>query len=84
VAGKALTITLIVEDKALQFPTVTVTEYTPAINVDALINTGFCVLSVKAFGPVHVNVEPTAASAKRLRVLPTQIGALLVKIGIIC
>ena len=51
--GKGLTTTEVVPTKLVHPPTVTVTEYVPAANVDAATIVGFCNYDEKLFGPVQ-------------------------------
>ena len=53
VAGFALTVTFAVPAADVQPFTVTVTEYSPPIAVEALEIVGFWRLEVKPFGPFH-------------------------------
>jgi hypothetical protein len=49
-----LMITDVVPAKLVQPPTVSVTEYVPAIADDALVSAGFCKADENAFGPVQL------------------------------
>ena len=53
VAGIGFTVTVVVAAADVQPLTVTVTEYVPDAAVVEAAITGFCVLEVKALGPVH-------------------------------
>ena len=81
-AGVGFTTTLTVPALLGQPPTVTVTEYVPALAAWAFVTVGFCRADVNPLGPVQLYVAPTTAGVERLIVFPAQTGLLLEAVGV--
>ena len=83
VAGAGFTTTVVVPAALVQPPTVTVTEYVPAIaRVEAAV-LGFCKVEVNVFGPVQLYVAPATNGVVKLIAVPTHTGVLLITAGVV-
>lgn len=80
-AGTAFTTTVVVPAALVQPPTVTVTEYVPAIAAVAEGRVGSSKADVNVAGPVQLYVAPAIVLDVKLIVEPTQSGELLPAVG---
>ena len=81
VAGIGFTTTVVVATGLVQPPTVTVTEYVPAIAAVADAIVGSSNADEKALGPVQEYVAPITVFEVRFIVVPAQTGELLPAVG---
>ena len=82
VAGRAFTTTVVVPAKLVHPPTVTVTEYVPAIATVAAGRVGFCNADENAEGPVQAYVAPATVGVAKVMVDPAQYGPVFVAVGV--
>ncbi len=80
-AGMGLTITDVLAELLVHCPTVTATEYEPALLAVALLMIGFCCADVKPFGPVQLYIAPATVDANNFSEFPWQTGELLLTVG---
>ena len=83
-AGIGLIVTVTVPAGPVHPFSVAVTEYVPAFDEVAGDITGFCEAEVNPFGPFHeyVGLPLALALAVKLKSAPSQIGLLLVTVGV--
>jgi hypothetical protein len=83
VAGIALTVAVVDPGAEVQpLPSVIVTEYNPLAAVVAPGIDGVCCADTKPPGPVQPYVAPITIGVLRVRMLPAQIGPLLLAVGV--
>jgi high-affinity K+ transport system ATPase subunit B len=81
IPGVAFTAANVVLSTLVHPFTVTLIVYVPVAAVVAPAILGFCSVDVNPFGPLQEYIAPATLVAKRLSVLPAQIGELLEALG---